>query len=137
MQSQKSINSGRFARLTELKQELYAKFFEMTEELGRLEADMEWERRALFEVTVARKSEYEGQIESAKALQISRAALSRRDPAEHLKCFASTRVQMGGKIFYPVAARERHWQNAVSGKSPCDCASYKQKPETPLKIVQK
>lgn len=136
MQPQKKIESGRFARLSNLKAELYAKFFEITEELGRLEADLEWERNALFESAATRKSEYMGQIEAAQMLHVSRAALS-RGVAKHLECIAARRIEIGGKVVYPVAALERHWQNAVDKTASCDCREYQHRPESPLKFIKK
>jgi hypothetical protein len=133
MQAKNEIaGASKVSRLQELKNRLYEDFFEVAEEIGRLEAVLEFERRVLFESAQQRsKKTTVNQKTAAAIMHVSSSALSRG--AKHVQCANRARINNGGKVEYPVDVCERHWANMVSRSKCGDC----DKPiEPPLRILK-
>jgi hypothetical protein len=120
MQARKEIPFNEFARLEQLQTQLYQAFFAITEEIGRLKADIKWERKALHDIT--RKAAEVGTLpmkEAAKRLHVSVSALSRNP--KHLHCVNQGRIDNGGKVEYIEAVVNRHREQTVAGSKCGNC----------------
>jgi hypothetical protein len=131
MQAKKELQTfSQLARLNELQERLYQDFFAVAEEIGRLKADLEWERKAIFDIGQKQAlSETVSQKEAAKHVHYSIGALSRaatmleEDPEYDgpLACLARSRILNGGKIEYLRIVLERHRSNILNGNKCGSC----------------
>jgi CRISPR/Cas system endoribonuclease Cas6 (RAMP superfamily) len=114
--------STRLDHLKELKEQMYSAIGAVIDEIGRLEANLEWERKALFEMaSTGSQSETVSMREAAKLLHVSYSALSEGHKHGHLQCTYKTRIKPGGKVEYPKSAIARHRKNMIERKACGDC----------------